>query len=44
MVNGVAIANLPIVQLDSWYGLTFGQFYIYISRSGSIQAWGILEH
>ncbi|MDM3853102.1 MAG: cobalt ECF transporter T component CbiQ [Aphanizomenon gracile PMC649.10] len=42
MVNGVAIANLPIVQLDSWYGLTFGQFYIYISRSGSIQAWGIL--
>ncbi|MEH2261308.1 cobalt ECF transporter T component CbiQ [Nostoc sp.] len=42
MVNGVAITDLPKVQLDSWYGLTFGHFYIYISHNGSIQAWGIL--
>ena len=42
MVNGVAITNLQIVQLDSWYGLNFGHFYIYISRSGSIQALRIL--
>ncbi|MBN3870578.1 cobalt ECF transporter T component CbiQ [Nostoc sp. JL33] len=42
MVNGVGIADLQSVQLDSWYGLTLGHFYIYISHSGSIQAWGIL--
>ncbi|TAF08036.1 MAG: cobalt ECF transporter T component CbiQ [Nostocales cyanobacterium] len=41
MINGVSIADLQTVQLDSWYGLNFGQFYIYISRSGSIQAWVI---
>jgi len=41
MVNGIAITDLQTVQLDSWYGLIFGQFYIYISRSGSIQAWEI---
>jgi cobalt/nickel transport system permease protein len=41
-VNGVAITDLPKVQLDSWYGLTLGHFYIYISHSGSIQALGIL--
>ncbi|MHC5829045.1 MAG: CbiQ family ECF transporter T component, partial [Nostoc sp.] len=42
MVNGVAINDLRSVQLDSWYGLTLGHFYIYISHSGSIQALGIL--
>ncbi|MBW4430415.1 MAG: cobalt ECF transporter T component CbiQ [Pelatocladus maniniholoensis HA4357-MV3] len=42
MVNGVAITNLQNVKLDSWYGLTIGHFYIYISHSGSIQALGIL--
>ncbi|MDD1469333.1 cobalt ECF transporter T component CbiQ [Dolichospermum sp. ST_sed5] len=42
MINGVTIADLQIVQLDSWYGMTFGQFYIYISRTGSMQAWEIL--
>ncbi|MEH2137395.1 cobalt ECF transporter T component CbiQ [Nostoc sp.] len=42
MVNGVAITDLPKVQLDSWYGFTLGHLYIYISHSGSIQAWGIL--
>ncbi|HCQ20835.1 MAG: cobalt ECF transporter T component CbiQ [Aphanizomenon flos-aquae Clear-A1] len=42
MVNGVAISHLEIVKLDAFYGLNFGDFYIYISRSGSIQAWGIL--
>ncbi|MEH1967236.1 cobalt ECF transporter T component CbiQ [Nostoc sp.] len=49
MVNGVAMsttgyanANLPSVQLDSWYGLTLGHFYIYISHGGSIQAFRIL--
>jgi cobalt/nickel transport system permease protein len=42
MVNGVAIANLQTAQLDSWYGLNFGHFYIYISRSGIIQAWEIV--
>jgi cobalt/nickel transport system permease protein len=41
MVNGVAIPDLPKVQLDSWYGFTLGHFYIYISHSGSIQALGI---
>jgi cobalt/nickel transport system permease protein len=42
MVNGVAIADLQTVQLDSLRGLNFGQFYIYISHSGSIQALAIL--
>ena len=42
MINGVTIADLQIVQLDSLYGMTFGQFYIYISRTGSMQAWEIL--
>ncbi|MEH2051270.1 cobalt ECF transporter T component CbiQ [Nostoc sp.] len=42
MVNGVAITDLQSVKLDSWYGLTLGHFYIYISHSGSIQALGIL--
>ncbi|MTJ51897.1 cobalt ECF transporter T component CbiQ [Anabaena sp. UHCC 0253] len=42
MVNGVAINNFPSVELDSFFGLNLGHFYIYISRSGSIQAWGIL--
>lgn len=42
MVNGVGIAELSRVQLDSWYGITVGQFYIYISHHGSIQAWEIL--
>lgn len=38
MVNGVAITDLPRVQLDSLYGITLGQFYIYLSHRGSIQA------
>ena len=42
IVNGVAIADLQTVQLDSFYGLNLGQFYIYISHSGSIQALNIL--
>ncbi len=42
MVNGVTINALPSVQLDSLYGLTFQNFYIYISHSGSIQAFRIL--
>ncbi|PHJ59934.1 cobalt transporter [Nostoc linckia z18] len=42
MVNGVAIPDLQSVKFDSWYGLTFGHFYIYISHRGTIQAWEIL--
>lgn len=42
MVNGVSIADLQSVQPDSWYGFSLGSYYIYISRSGSIQALGIL--
>ncbi len=42
MVNEVGIPDLQSVKLDSWYGLTLGHFYIYISHSGSIQAWRIL--
>ncbi|AKG23125.1 cobalt ECF transporter T component CbiQ [Calothrix sp. 336/3] len=42
MVNGVALADFQNVKLDSYYGLTIGDFYIYLSHSGSIQAWGIL--
>ncbi|WP_353930852.1 cobalt ECF transporter T component CbiQ [Okeanomitos corallinicola TIOX110] len=42
MINGVSIANLQTAQLDSLYGFNFGNFYIYISYSGSIQAWEIL--
>lgn len=42
MVNIVGTADLQSVKLDSWYGLTCGHFYIYISHSGTIQAWGIL--
>ncbi|MBD2202254.1 cobalt ECF transporter T component CbiQ [Calothrix sp. FACHB-1219] len=41
IVNGVALSNLQSVKLDAWYGLTIGNFYIYISHSGTIQAWGI---
>jgi cobalt/nickel transport system permease protein len=42
IVNGVGINDLQTVRLDSWYGLTLGHFYIYISHSGSLQALGVL--
>ncbi|AFY41181.1 cobalt ECF transporter T component CbiQ [Nostoc sp. PCC 7107] len=41
IVNGVTISDLPKVQLDALYGLTVGQFYIYVSHHGSLQAWAI---
>ncbi|MBD2136342.1 cobalt ECF transporter T component CbiQ [Anabaena sp. FACHB-1237] len=41
IINGVTIDNLQIVKLDSLYGLNFGQFYLYVSHDGTIQAWEI---
>ncbi|WP_413198902.1 cobalt ECF transporter T component CbiQ [Nostoc piscinale] len=41
IINGVSINDLPKVQLDALYGLSFGQFYIYVSHHGSLQAWAI---
>ncbi|MFM7407708.1 MAG: cobalt ECF transporter T component CbiQ [Cuspidothrix sp.] len=41
MVNGVTNTNLQLIQLDSLYGLKFGQFYLYISHHGTMQAWQI---
>lgn len=42
ILNGVAVADSLRVQPDSWAGLTFLHYYIYISRSGSEQALAIL--
>ncbi len=42
VLNGVSVADFSSVQLDSWSGLTLGHYYVYISRSGSHQALGIL--
>jgi len=43
MLNGVSISDLSKVQADAWYGLNFGYYYIYISHSGTIQAWSIFS-
>ena len=40
--NGVSLGDFAKVQPDSWHGLTFGSYYIYISRSGIHQALVIL--
>ena len=42
IVNGVSIFDIESVKLDSWYGITLGNFYVYISHNGTIQAWNIL--
>ena len=42
MLNGVSLRDFVNVQADSWHGLTFGSYYIYISRSGIHQALIIL--
>jgi cobalt/nickel transport system permease protein len=42
IINGVSVASLSLVQSDLWHGLTLGNYYIYISRSGSMQAFSIL--
>jgi cobalt/nickel transport system permease protein len=38
IINGASVADIAQVQSDSWFGLNFGYYYIYISRSGFSQA------
>ncbi len=42
IVNGVSGFDIESVKLDSWHGITLGNFYVYISHNGTIQAWNIL--
>ena len=37
MLNGVSLRDFANVQADSWYGLTFGSYYIYISQGKSVR-------
>lgn len=38
VINGVSVTDIAQVRDDSWQGLNFGFYYIYISRSGFLQA------